>query len=394
VKIPTRPLGATAALALAVAVGLAVSGPAAAVAECSPGQMAEAQLQFQSAQQLLTTQQWDQAISQMKSIVDFCPDYFPAYRGLGVAYTNTGQLDLAAQAYQDVIDVRGNDVEATDFASLAKVLTMQKQYKEARAEYMKAEKLEPDNCAVLINLGILHNASGYHTQAVETLEHGLEVCPQYQQNILPQLSDAAQKAYEQQKRIGNNEKATLYLRKFEQYSGESGGSTAYDQIKEAMKSRDYEKTIRLCNQLLEKEPAHTGALLTLARAQDAVGNKSASVAAYQRYLAEKPEDLSETAAMIIVMSEAGQCAKARSTAADAAQRFASKGQKELGKIQFAWGKALFCAEEYAAARDHFAQAAASGDPAWTGAARDGIKACDEYIVYEQQKAKQAAQQGG
>jgi len=391
VHTPTRPR-IVLALALAAAAALPLAGGA--QAQCSEGQMAEAQLQFQGAQQLIQTQEWAQAIPQMKSIVDFCPEFFPALRGLGMAYENTGQLDEAAAAYQRVIEVRGDEADAADYARLAKVLTRQKKYSEARAEYLKAQARDAHNCGVLVNLGILHNASGHPVQAVETLEDALAFCPELEAQILPRLADAATKAAAQQKQIGNTQKAAMYTQKAREYGGSAGGSTAYQQIQTKMKQRDFAGAVAACKQLVAQEPEHANAWLTMARAADAMGDKQQSIEAYRQYLDLRPDNMDETAAMIIVMSEAGQCRQAIDKATAAADRFAGTGSKALGKIHFAHGKALFCAEDYAGAREQFVKAAASGDPQWVQAAREGISACDEYLNYEAAQRKRAAQQGG
>ncbi len=110
-----------------------------------------------------------------------------------------------------------------------------------------------------------------------------------------------------------------------------------------MKEKDYAKAVQLCDQLLAKDATHTGALLTKARALDAQGELPAAIKTYRDYLAIKPNDIAANAAMIIAMAEAKQCAEATAEAVAAAERFSSMGSKEMGKINFAWGKALFCA---------------------------------------------------
>jgi tetratricopeptide (TPR) repeat protein len=369
-------------------------GAAPAHSQCSDGQMAEAQLQFQGAQQLIQTQQWAQVIPQMKSIVDFCPEFFPALRGLGLAYSQTGQFDEAADAYRRVIEVRGDEAEAADYANYAKVLTRQKKYVEARAEYVKAKARDAHNCGVLVNLGILHNASGFPVQAVETLEDALAFCPDLSDRILPQLAKAATAAASQQRQIGNAQRADYFAQKAQEYGGSAGGTTAYQQIQAAMRNRDFARTVTLCEQLVAKEPEHANAWLTLARAADASGDKAKSIDAYRRYLELRPDNMDETAAMIIVMAEAGRCDTAIAEARDAASRFAGTGSRALGKIHFAHGKALFCKQDYAGARERFSLAAASGDPTWVAAAREGVAACDEYLDYEAAQQRQRAQQQG
>jgi len=158
-------------------------------------------------------------------------------------------------------------------------------------------------------------------------------------------------------------------------------------VRTATKEKDYAKAVQLCDQLLAKDATHTGALLTKARALDAQGEQPASIKTYREYLAIKPNDIAATAAMIIVMAEAKQCAEATSEAVAAAQRFSSMGVKEMGKINFAWGKALFCAGDYSGAKAKFNAAAASGDEKWAAAGRDGASACDQHLNFQAQQRK-------
>lgn len=368
-------------------------GAAGAQAECSPGQMQEAQIQFQSAQQLIQTQQWSQAIPQLKSIVEFCEEYFPALRGLGMAYMQLNDYTEAEAAYSRVIDVRGLEADAADYANLAQALAKQKKYKEARAEYIKAKVRDAKNEAVLVNLGILHYASGYPEEAVATLEDALAYYPEREQAILPHLAKAAAMAAENQKKIGNTERAAEYTRKAREYGGAAGGSTAYQQIMARMKAGDYAQVITLCDQLLAQSPDQANALLTKARAADALHDRAVAIDAYQKFLALRPDNMDETAAMIIVMAEADRCGEAKAAADAALETFKGMGQKALGKIRFAYGKALFCAKEYEASKSQFQLAAQSGDPAWSQPAREGISACDQFLNYQDAQRRQAAQQG-
>jgi tetratricopeptide (TPR) repeat protein len=378
-------------LVLLAAAFALVTVPASAPAQCTPGQMAEAQLQFAGAQQMLERQQWQQAIPQLLSIVEFCPEYFPALRGLGLAYRQTEQMDLAADAYRRVITVRAEEADAFDYANLAQVLTRQKKYREARAEYLKAKARDPHNCTVLVNLGILHSASDFPMQAVDTLEDALMFCPDLASQILPRLAEAATKAAEQQRKIGNAERANSYAAKAAEYGGNAGGSTAYQQIQASMERDDYAGTITLCDQLLDKEPTHANALLTKARAADALGRKDLSIEAYGKYLELRPDNIDETSAMIIVMVEAEQCGAAVTAAREAVQRFAGIGPQALAKIHFAYGKALFCGEDYAGAKAQFQRAVQSTDARWAGAAREGIAACDQQLQFDAQRQRASGQ---
>jgi hypothetical protein len=225
---------------------------------------------------------------------------------------------------------------------------------------------------------------------VDALEDALASCPDLSAQILPQLAKACTAAAAQQKQIGNTAKAASYEAKANEYGGSAGGTTAYQQIQQLVRAGDYAGVIAKCDQLLAKDPEHANALLTKARACDAVNppRRQDSIDAYRAYLKLRPENVAETAAMIIVMAEAGQCDAAVAEARKATQHFAGLGSKTLGQVNFAHGKALFCAKDYSGAKAQFQRAAASGDPKWVSAGREGMAACDEYINYESAQQKQ------
>ena len=362
-------------------------------AQCSPEQQKEAARGYQSAQTFLQTQQWDQAISRMQSIVEFCPDYAPAWRGLRDAYYNSGQLEMAERAGARTIEVQGDVAEAPDYAMMGKIYAKKKQYKAARAEYMKAERLAPNDCGVLFNLGVLHRAAGFTSDSVTTLQHAEQVCPRLRDKILPQLVESCKKAAIQQENIGNPEKAKYYEDLKNEYAGIAGGSTAFDIVRQKMQEKKFDEVVVLCDQMLAQKPDDTRALLTKARAADAAGRKTESIDAYKKYLALKPDDVRETVSLTLVMCETGQCSQAQTVASNAKKRFESMGARELGKVYFGWGKALECAEDYEFAKAKFNLCIASGDSEWVQRAQIEIGRMDQYIAYEKKKQQKDAQGG-
>jgi tetratricopeptide (TPR) repeat protein len=370
-----------------------LTGAGAALAECTPGQLQEAGLAYSAVAPLIETQSWDQAIPRLQSIVEICPEYFPALRSLGDAYMGSGQAPLAERAYQQLIEVRGSEAEAPDYAALAKALASQKKYSEARAEYIKAQELAPDDCGVLFNLGVLHMASGFTVQAVNALEHAEEVCPHLRERVLPQLHKACTMAAEQQRKIGNAEKAEYYASLAREYGGSAGGTTTYNMGAAAMKQGNFVEAVKLFQKVVSDNPNHANGWLSLARARDAAGDDAGSVDAYKEYLKLKPDNLREIVSLILVQSELGRCAEAQSTASLAVNRHQSLGARAIGKLHFAWGKALECARQYEEARGQFQQCAASDDPEWVPRALQEIERMNQHIEYERRKAQRAAQGG-
>ena len=380
--------------ALVLAIVLAgIIASSAVLAECQPGQMQEANLAYQSAQEFLVNRQWDDAIARLQSIIQVCPEHIDATRGIGTAMVGKSQFAEAVPYFKRVIELRGDTAQAGDYANLGKVYAKQKMYKEARGEYMKAQQLAPNDCGVLYNLGAMHNASKFYSQSVEVLEHALETCPAISEPVLKLLTKSAEKAAAQQKASGNNDRAQYFAGLAQKYGGQAGGSTTYDMVKQKMKQKDYQGAVTLLNQMLAKDPGHTGGLLTLARAQDQLKNRSASISAYQKYLAIKPNDENATAAMLQVMVENDQCTLAKSEAASAARKFESKGRELLAPIMYSWGLALECTGEYDTARDKFQKCASSGHARYASYGARQVERMEGLKAREEAEKKKAAQGG-
>ncbi len=360
-------------------------------AVCQPGQMQEAILAYQSAVQFLNTKNWDQAIDRMNSIVKVCPEHVDATRGIGTAYVGKGDYANALSWFSKVINLRGDAVEAGDFANLGKSYAKLKKYKEARAEYMKAQKLAPDDCGVLFNLGAMHYASKHHAQSVETLQHALTACPQYKDPILKQLTKSATAAAKQQKQNGNNAKAQYYTELVTQYSGEAGGATTYDLVKKKMAAKQYSEASLLLKQMLAKNPHQPNARLTLARARDAAGDKAGSIQAYNKYFELKPNDAKNYGTMLQVMVEANQCSAAAAKAELGAKRLASQGREALAGLYYSWGLALECMEDYEGAKAQFQKSASGGNPKYAGPATTQVGRMDDFIKMTDAQRKKALQ---
>lgn len=381
-------------LAVAV-VALGLASIQAAAAACLPGQMQEADLAYQSAAEFLNQQAWDQAIARLQSIVGVCPEHVEANRGLGTAYMGKGDFPAAVDWFSKTIAVRGDEVEAGDYANLAKAYAKERKYKEARAEMMKAEMLAPDDCGVLFNLALLHTAAGYHTQSVDVFEHiiSLDECEHVKANALAQISKAASKAAEQQKKAGNSKQAAYYQDLANQYGGQAGGSTAMDIVRQKMTGGDYSGAVTLLQDMLAKNPDQPNATLTLARALDAAGRKGESVEAYRAYLKLQPNATTEWGAMLQVMVENGQAEAARNEAAAAYTEHQSKGRQALAPILYSWGLALEASQDYEAAKGKFEECAAANNQRYSQSARQQVQRMSDLLQVEAAK-KKAAQQGG
>ena len=362
-----------------------------AQAACQPGQMQEANLAYKSAEQFLAAKQWDQAIGRLNSIVKVCPEHVEATRGMGTAYVGKKDYANALSWFSKVVNLRGETVEAGDFANMAKAYAKLKKYKEARAEYMKAEKLEPNDCGVLFNLGVMHYASKHHAQSVETLQRALDTCPQYRDHILKQLSKSTEAAAKQQASNGNNAKAKYYNDLMNQYGADAGGAAAYDNVKKKMAAKKYTEATVLLKQMLAKNPKQPNAWLTLARASDGAGDKSGSISAYNKYFELKPDDAKNYGTMVQVMVEAGQCTAAAAKANSGVKRMAVQGSDALASIYYSWGLALECQEDFAGAKVQFQKAASSGNRTYSGPGATQVGRMDDLMKMNDAQRRKALQ---
>lgn len=374
-----------------VLAGMAGPWQAQAVAQCSPGQQQEADLAYASAFEFLKAQQWEQAIPRLESILEVCPTHVNSLRGLGTAYKGLGRLEEARDTFINLINVRADDAEALDYGNLGGVYAKLKDYQNARGQYMHAQALAPDDCSILFNLGMLHMGVQDYRNAVETLEHTLEECPQVRDQVLPNLAKACEKAAAKEKSIGNNDRAQLYREKHQQYAGIAGGSTSYDLVRKHMRDKNFTEAVILLEQILAEDPKHSAAWLSLARCQDHLGNDSDAIIAYERRLELRPEDEHTTADLIILYAEIGQCQKAISLAQDGKQRFEPKGREHLAGIYFGWGMGLSCAKQYEAAKEKFRLSANSGVPKWSSPAQQQLQRQNELIEFDRLKKEKEAQ---
>ncbi|MFH1845212.1 MAG: tetratricopeptide repeat protein [bacterium] len=353
--------------------------------------MTEADLAYSSAYEFINAQQWIQAIPRLVSTLEMCPEHINSLRALGRAYRETEQFEAARDTYNQLIEIRGNQAEAADYAGLGIVFTRLKDYDNARAAYMKAVVVSPDDCGILFNLGILHMAVADYRKAVEALEQTLEKCESLRDTVMPKLADACDKQAAKEEGIGNVERAEFYRDKGRQYAGQAGGSTTYDLIKQMMGEQKYREAVPLLQGMLAEDPQKPAALLSLARCQDALGQKGEAISAFERYLQVRPDDEKTTADLIRTYAEAGKCQQAITYARSAKTKFEPKGKTYLAGIYYAWGLALECSKQYSEAKAMFQQSLNCNHDRWNDSARQQIQRQQDLIDFEEAKKRQAEQ---
>jgi len=365
--------------------GLILAAAATAAFACPEPQQKEADHAFAMAAQFVKAKNWSQAIPALESALSICPDHVKSLKYLGRAYYATGQYEKARKAQEKLIEAAGGNAEASDYMDLGKTYAKLKMYKLARQAYVRAQTLEPDDCAILFNLGLMNYAVKDYRHAVETLEHCLEACPDLQKKVYKPLSKAALKASEKEKRLGNVELAQEYQKKYKQYAANAGGNTGYQLIVKAMKKKDYAEAARLCRDFVARYPKHASAWLSLARSLEQLKDYAGAADAYAHYRELRPEDHRAAGYEVEMLARAGKCEEAIARAQAAEKEFLPKGKTYLAEIYYGWGKALECAKRYADAKAMFRKVLACGNDTLSRYARAEMDRQDQLLEIERRK---------
>jgi tetratricopeptide (TPR) repeat protein len=362
-------------------------------AECSPSQMQEADLAYSGAYEFMKTGTWEQAVPRLQSILEMCPEHINTLNALAMAYKELEKYEEAKLVFEKMIAAKGEQVEGVDYGNYGSVLARLKLYPEARAAYIRAYSLAPDDCGILFNLGMLHMAVQDYRQSVETLEAAFAKCEAYRGNISTQLADACEKAALKEEKIGNVDKAAYYREKYREYAQQGAAKEGYELVKKLMAEQKYSEAVPVLQGILEKEPDHTPSLLTLARCYAALKQHASAIPYYERYLALKEDDEDATGELVLSYVEVGQCQNGTRLASEARTRFEAKGQQYMAPLYYAWGKSLECAQRYGEAKEKFRAATNCGVPKWTQYSRAEMDRMDQFLRIEELK-KQRDNQGG
>lgn len=411
--IALRPRGIAVPALLAALVTLA-AGAATLRAACSPTHQQEADLAYATAAEFLKSQRWTAAIPSLESALSICNEHTTTLEALGMAYREAGDVlkaradslgkaggDAAATTermaefyqkskatYVKLLALRGQNAEAEDYAGQGLTLVRLKDYAGARASFLKARVLTPDDCNVLTNLGVLHSAVQDYRSSVATFEEALQNCPDQADRIYPRLAEACKKAADKENKIGNATEAAAFSQKYQEYAKESGGGTAFSLAISKMKNQQYDEAIVLFRQIVQESPGKKAARLNLARCLVAKGDHAGAVAEYEQYLQLDPDNEGATGEMLASLIEVKRCTDAQARAQQAVSRFQSKGTQHLGWINYHYGRALECTGDFAGAIERFRQAAQSGDVELQRQATRQIDRQEQLIAREKKKAQQ------
>ncbi len=331
---------------------------------CPEAQYKEANHAFAVAKDFLQAKNWTQAIPSLESALAICPEHVNSLRWLGKAYYATERYEDAQETQMALVEAAGEQAKASDYMSLGKTYAKLKDHRKARQAYVNASRLDPENCAILFNLAVMHGAVNDNARSVETYERVIDNCPDLKDKAMPRLVKACQKAAERERSFGNVAEANLYEQKRSEYGSQAGGSAGYQLIVDKMKSRDWAGAATQCQAFLANNPDSSrrdNVLLNMARSNKQLGRTNDAVQAYRDHLAVRPGNGKAVEELLLILAESERCDEALDQAEASDAHISDDIQKVY--LYYGWGKALECGGQYQEAKEKFrwVTANATGD---------------------------------
>lgn len=347
---------------LSILAAAAVLLTAAAALSCPPEQEKQADHAYAVATGFLQARNWQEAIPSLQSALAICPEHVNSLRWLGKSYMATKQYDKALEQFDLLVAAQGSKTSANDYMDQGKAHAKLKQYKEARISYIKASRIDGENCNILFNLGVMHYATKNYADAVDVFEQVADGCPELESKVMEQLAKACDKAAVRAEQKGDATSAKLYKDKFADYSRNAGGSIGYKLIVQKMRAKDWTGAVQECETFLAANPESTkksNVLLNLARSQVQLGRVSAAAEAYEQYMEIRPSDGKVADEYIEMLAKNEMCERALAVASDAMARVTELEDRVY--VHYGWGKALECAGRYSEAKEKFQFCVANGE---------------------------------
>jgi type IV pilus biogenesis/stability protein PilW len=115
------------------------------------------------------------AIQAYQKVIELDPNYVEAYNNLGVIYQKIGDFDRAFEAYHRSIEINPRYEKAHN--NLGILLYLNGRYEEAREAFQKALAINSNSIESYLNLGILYKKQGQTEKAMASYQKALAINP-------------------------------------------------------------------------------------------------------------------------------------------------------------------------------------------------------------------------
>ncbi|MCA9919796.1 MAG: tetratricopeptide repeat protein [Anaerolineales bacterium] len=206
------------------------------------------------------------------------PDSANVHNGLGVAYFNNDQLDLAAEQFLASIEIDPNSANPQN--NLGLVYANQGKDDLAVEQYQKALAIDPDYEIAYANLGLLYLNSGDYQQSVENYTSAIELNPN-QPGSFRNRGSAYYNLGDVDLALENYEEAA----RLDPTDIQSVNNLGYINLDLGQQ----EEGIGYLQTALEIDPTRVYYLLDIALAQTDLGQTEEAIASFTTYLEAAPD---------------------------------------------------------------------------------------------------------
>jgi len=131
---------------------------------------------YRDAKLAIQKNEWHKAIVDLGNALDLNPDYCEAHWMLGLAHDATGEYELAADNYTEVIRIDPRN--ATGYCNRGAARGKLGDYEHAISDLIDAIRLAPDYAKAYYNLGVARGSMKQYQAAIDNLMMSLDYDPQ------------------------------------------------------------------------------------------------------------------------------------------------------------------------------------------------------------------------
>jgi tetratricopeptide (TPR) repeat protein len=125
--------------------------------------------------QSINMQNFADAIEAFQAAMLVIPDRADTYKGLGIAYLQTGQTQAGIDAYRKAIELDSTD--ATAYVNLSIAYMNAGEPEKAVKQLSVGHRVHPENLGILEKLGLAYQMAGDNEGALEAAEKALKIDP-------------------------------------------------------------------------------------------------------------------------------------------------------------------------------------------------------------------------
>ena len=359
-----------------------------ALAICSPTDQAAADQRYNTAYQLISAQQWAEAIPELEAAMELCPENWQALELLAQSRLQAQQNAQSARDYQRLIDGQhGGTLENADPERILKpygfALLRSKNWDQAIMVYNAMLTVDPHSEEAHERLVYIYTNTNDFAHAAVYLEQLYNIVDDETKrgDIATRLGNAYTK-------LGQPEKAKTWLK-----AGSGGGGGMFQIGVDHMKNKEYTQAVSAFRDYLETNPGSMAAWKNLGQCYERMGRepggtkyKRDAISAYEKVIAAEPQRHDVLSSLGFLYLDVEEFGKAASIAENALSSWPDSDEKK-GGMYYLMGKVLEKRDaNYEQAIQMFELAL--GDSYWGTHAREEIDRQAKLIEIREMRKKQ------